>query len=104
MYATSITPYSGTTQSPGETQAPVINCGGVEVRPGDIVVGDDDGVMVGTVETFEKLVPIAKQIQNIEQKLMDGIAGNKSLSSMTNLEEHIRQRLDGKDSNLEFRI
>merc|ERR1719343_1579072 len=38
MYATSITPYSGTTQSPGKMQQ-VVNCGGVEVQPGDIVVG-----------------------------------------------------------------
>eukprot|EP00531_Pseudo-nitzschia_arenysensis_P002911 CAMPEP_0116114888 /NCGR_PEP_ID=MMETSP0329-20121206/214_1 /TAXON_ID=697910 /ORGANISM="Pseudo-nitzschia arenysensis, Strain B593" /LENGTH=287 /DNA_ID=CAMNT_0003608285 /DNA_START=71 /DNA_END=934 /DNA_ORIENTATION=- len=104
MYATSITPYSGTTQSPGEMQAPVVNCGGLEVRPGDIVVGDDDGVLVGTVDTFATLVPIAKQIQDIELKLMDEISGNNNLASMTNLEEHIAQRLEGKDSNLEFRI
>ena len=104
MYATSITPYSGTTQSPGEMQAPVVNCGGIEVRPGDIVVGDDDGVLVGTVDIFSKLVPIAKNIQGIEGKLMDGISENISLASMTNLEEHIRRRLEGKDSNLEFRI
>ncbi len=104
MYATSITPYSGTTQSPGEMQAPVVNCGGVEVRPGDIVVGDDDGVLVGTVDAFAKLVPIAKQIQDIEQNLMDGISRNNSLVSMTNLEEHIERRLEGEDSNLEFRI
>ena len=99
LYATSITPYSGTTQSPGETQQ-VANCGGVEVRPGDIVVGDDDGVLVGTVATFSELAPIAKDIQDIESTLlMDGMISRK-----TNLEEHVQRRLEGKASNLEFRV
>ena len=103
MYATGSTPYSGTTQSPGELQIPVTCCG-VEVQPGDIVVGDDDGVVVGSVEAFSELIPIAKSIQDIEAKLVDGIAENNSLASMTNLEEHVQQRLEGKDSNLEFRV
>lgn len=103
IYATSITPYSGTTQSPGRMQQ-VVNCGGVEVQPGDIVVGDDDGVLVGTFSTFSEIVPIAKKIQDIETKLMDGIHSSSSLASMTNLQEHVQNRLEGKASDLEFRL
>jgi len=107
LYATGITPYSGTTQSPGEMQATVVTCGGIEVRPGDIVVGDQDGVLVGDVVTFSILVPIAKKIQHIESKLIDGITSSSSsdkisLASMTNLDEHVRRRLEGKASNLDF--
>jgi regulator of RNase E activity RraA len=105
IYATSVTPYSGTTDSPGKTQE-VVTCGGIEVRPGDIVVGDDDGIIVGEASTFSKLIPIAKKIQQIESKLIAGITSSeeKSLASMTNLEDHVRHRLEGKLSNLEFRI
>jgi 4-hydroxy-4-methyl-2-oxoglutarate aldolase len=105
IYATSVTPYSGTTDSPGKTQE-VVMCGGIEVRPGDIVVGDDDGIIVGEASTFTKLIPIAQKIQQIESKLIAGITSSeeKSLASMTNLEEHVRHRLKGKLSNIEFRI
>ena len=106
LYATGITPYSGTLQSPGKMQAKVM-CGGVLVQPGDIIMGDQDGVLVGDITTFSKLLPIAKTIQTIEQKLIDNIAlssEKRSLASMTNLEEHVRQRLDGKDSTLKFQI
>ncbi|MEW5718399.1 MAG: RraA family protein [Chloroflexota bacterium] len=40
-----IVPTHGALRLVGETQAP-IECGGVHVRPGDIVMGDDDGVVV----------------------------------------------------------
>ena len=107
IYATGITPYSGTTQSPEEMQPAVVTCGGIEVRPGEIVVGDNDGVIVGEPDAFLKLVPVAQNIQLIEQKLIAGITalvGERPMASMTNLEEHIRHRLEGKASNLEFRI
>jgi len=105
MYATGTTPYSGTTQSPGELQTPVA-CGGVEVRQGDIVMGDDDGILVGSFDAFSELIPIAKTIQEIEGTLVDGITcpTKGSLASMTNLEEHVQRRLEGKACNLEFRI
>ncbi|VEU39366.1 unnamed protein product [Pseudo-nitzschia multistriata] len=106
IYSTGTTPYSGTTQSPGEMQPSVVTCGGIEVRPGDIVVGDNDGVIVGAPEAFFELVPVAQTIQRIEQELVEGITTvgrSQSLASMTNLENHVRDRLEGKPSNLEFR-
>ena len=42
-FSSSITPYSGTVQSLGETQVS-IKCGGVDILPGDIIIGDVDGV------------------------------------------------------------
>jgi len=107
IYATGITPYSGTTQSPGIMQPAVVTCGGIEVRPGEIVVGDNDGIIVGELDAFLKLVPVARNIQLVEQKLIAGITasvGGRPMDSMTNLEEHVRHRLEGKSSKLEFRI
>jgi 4-hydroxy-4-methyl-2-oxoglutarate aldolase len=45
-----------------------IECGGVYVRPGDLVVADGDGVMVIPAELVEKALPIARDIQQGDQK------------------------------------
>ncbi|KAL3910837.1 MAG: hypothetical protein SGILL_007533 [Bacillariaceae sp.] len=105
VYAASTSPYSGTTQSVGEMQQPII-CGGVEVVPGDILVGDEDGVVVGSDATFQQILPMAQQIQSIEGKLLEGITldSNKSVVSMSNFNEHLEKRKRGDPSNLEFKV
>lgn len=45
VYAGGVTPKGPYKQGPGEINVP-INCGGVVVHPGDIVVGDADGVVI----------------------------------------------------------
>ena len=103
VYATSTTPYSGTTQCAGKTQQ-IIECGGVEIASGDILVGDSDGIVAGSLESFQNLLPIAGGIHSIEGQLRDRITSGSSLSSMTNLEEHLRRRMDGEESSLQFRL
>jgi regulator of RNase E activity RraA len=105
IYASSSTPYSGTTQSVGRMQCPVV-CGGVAVQPGDIIVGDEDGVLVGSADSFQTILPIAKQIQEMESKLLHGITSEskKSVASMSNYDDHLLHRLQGKESKLEFRV
>ncbi len=101
-FSSSVTPYSGTVQSIGETQVP-IQCGGIEVIPGELVVGDADGVIVGSIETFESIIDGAEHIVQAESKLMSGMEQGQSLVSMTNYVEHFMARKEGKDSTLEFR-
>lgn len=50
---------------PGEINVPIA-CGGVVVRPGDLVVGDSDGVVVVPYEEAEGLLP--KLIKKAEQE------------------------------------
>ncbi len=45
-----------------------VECGGVYVQPGDLVVADGDGVMVIPVERIEDALAIAKGIQEGDQK------------------------------------
>jgi regulator of RNase E activity RraA len=107
FYATTVTPYSGTIQSVGEMQPDAILCGGVHVRPGDIVVGDEDGVLVGSAKSFERILQLAKQIQQTEHKLLERITlttSSGTLASISNLEEHLQRRLEGLESNLAFRV
>jgi len=44
----------------GETQVPVC-CGGLNVRPGDIVVGDENGVVVIPIEHFQAVYAAAER-------------------------------------------
>ena len=101
-YATSTTPYSGTIQSIGKMQA-TIRCCGVEVDPGDIVVGDNDGIIVGKMETFRQLLPIAQTIHLTEGRVRQAISEGTKLADMTNYEEHLKYRKAGKESSLAFR-
>lgn len=45
-----------------------VECGGVYVRPGDLVIADGDGVIVIPVELIDDALPIARDIQRSDQK------------------------------------
>jgi 4-hydroxy-4-methyl-2-oxoglutarate aldolase len=61
-----------------EIQVPLL-IGGIEVLPGDLLVGDDDGIIVGTVADFEAIVDAAEAIQTREKKLRISIENGFSL-------------------------
>ena len=107
VYATSVTPYSGTTESPGAIGVP-IQCGGVRVHDDDIVVGDDDGIVVANATTFAALLPHAQAIAATEHKIKERMHADGEevgLKELTNAEEHIAARLAGNDdSSLTFRL
>ena len=56
-----------------------VRCGGVEVAPGDVVVGDDDGLVVGTAEQFEGALEAAEALQATERSILAGIRAGVSL-------------------------
>lgn len=101
-FSRSVTPYSGTGMHLGENQA-FVDCGGVKVQPGDIIVADDDGIIVGSANAFEALVPIAKDISLAEQRVRDAIVkDSKCLHSLTNFESHAEAIRKGISSALKF--
>jgi regulator of RNase E activity RraA len=102
-FASSISPYSGTIQSVGTMQV-TITCGGVAVSPGEILVGDDDGIVVASLKSFQVLLPVAKAIHDAEEKIRKSISDGTDLVSLTNFKEHLDLRLAGKSSALEFRV
>lgn len=102
-YARSITPLSGTTSKIFETQIP-INCGGVTVNPGDIIFGDDDGLVVSTADQLEQAIPLAEQIQQKEDVLLSKMAEGVSLLDMLNFEKHCSAAQAGEKSRLEFTV
>jgi len=47
-----------------------IQCGGVLVRPGDIIVGDDDGVVVVPKQAAEEIVAFAEEYEEVEAHIL----------------------------------
>ena len=67
MYARAVTCGSSTKNSNGEINV-TISCGGVTVNPGDIIVGDVNGVCVIPPEFAEEIMANAqKKIDNLEK-------------------------------------
>jgi 4-hydroxy-4-methyl-2-oxoglutarate aldolase len=96
-------PCSATTTALRETQIE-IRCGGVSVLPGDIVVADDDGILVATALEFERLVPLARDIERKEAELCRRMAAGTGLLEMLNYREHANALASGEESRLAFRL
>ena len=97
VYCRSLCPRSGKTATILETQIS-IKCGGVAVQPGDIVYGDDDGIVVATIEEFARVIPVAEGIQKMEAILMERMANGESLFDMMNFREHVEAVKAGEKS------
>lgn len=59
-------------------QVPVI-CGGIQVNPGDYIVGDPDGVVVVPQAAAEQVVALLKQYDDKESKMVPIIEREKSI-------------------------
>jgi regulator of RNase E activity RraA len=103
VYSRYIYPNAGTTRRVFSTQT-AITCGGVEVKPGDIVFGDSDGVVVASEDELETLIPIAEEIQGKEQKILAAMGEGKSLIDMLNFDEHWENVAAQRDSRLKFEL
>ena len=57
-----------------------VNCGGVSVRPGDIIIADEDGVVVVPQERAEEVLKKAQEIDAREKGMFPFIREFKSLT------------------------
>ncbi|ANE75311.1 RraA family protein [Dickeya solani] len=73
IYAAGATPAGPYKDGPGEINLPV-TCGGVVVNPGDIVVGDEDGVVVVSPADAESLLQRVREKNALEVKTKQEIA------------------------------
>lgn len=65
---------SGCNKDGGGEVGAVIACGGVAVRPGDVIVADRDGVAVAPLEDAEEVARLAGEIVGKERKRLEEIA------------------------------
>lgn len=76
VFARGATPNSPFKDGQGEVNF-TVTCGGVTVRPGDIVVGDGDGVVVIPREDWDEVLKGAAKIVEKEQQIVANIQAGK---------------------------
>ncbi|QRG05556.1 RraA family protein [Xanthobacter dioxanivorans] len=79
IFATNVTPAGGFGRLKTMFSDQPIECGGIEINPGDLIVGDDDGV----IAVPRKLVPdIAATVRHYEGRQARMIAACRALGSI----------------------
>ena len=101
VYARGVAPSAFPAKSTPVIQVP-LTIGGVEVRPGDILLGDDDGIVVGDDAELAAAIEAAETIQFREEALRASISAGTSLFSAMNFDEHVANLRAGRPSALAF--
>ena len=103
VFARGTTPRSGTTASraaAGQT----ISCGGVDVSPGDVVFGDDDGLLIAAADRIAAALETAELIGRSERAILAAQAAGEALHALTNHTDHVAALDRGEQSALAFRV
>jgi regulator of RNase E activity RraA len=79
VYARSISPRTAVGHYATVARNVAVQCGGVTVRPGDIIVADEDGVVVVPQERAEEVLKKAQEIDEREKGMFPFIRQHKSL-------------------------
>ncbi len=90
VYATSLSPQGPYKNGPGEINVP-ISCGGQVVFPGDILVGDEDGIVVIRAEWAEEL---SVEAYNKHQGELKELESREHQSSVAEMEERHHKKWD----------
>jgi regulator of RNase E activity RraA len=92
----------------GATRLPVtqqpVRLGDVEVRPDDILVGDDDGILVLSDEELAAALDGAEAIQQREAVIRAAILDGTSLFEQLNFAEHVANLQSERATSLAFRV
>jgi 4-hydroxy-4-methyl-2-oxoglutarate aldolase len=75
----------------GGVNVPVV-CGGTTVRPGDIIVADDDGIIVVPIEEAEQVLKKAQQRSEREEKACTMLLDGKSTFEYFGMESILEQK------------
>lgn len=88
-YSRTITPGGCDKDGPGEINVPV-SCGNAVVMPGDLVIGDDDGVVVVPREDVAEVFERVKALEANEAKRIAAIKGGELFKA--EIDETLRAR------------
>lgn len=103
FFARGTVPASGGTVSRSALGHPV-RCGGVDVQPGDIVFGDDDGLVIAAPDRIEAALEGGEAIARAERAMLAAMAAGRPLHDLTSYAEHVARLDAGEESGLEFRV
>lgn len=96
VFAAAVTPNSPQKDGPGELNVPVV-CGGQRVEPGDVVVGDGDGVVVVPRREAEAALVELRRVQRYEHDRMAAIGRGELIPGWVDrlLDERGAEIVDG---------
>jgi 4-hydroxy-4-methyl-2-oxoglutarate aldolase len=103
VYSRHVSPKAGTTTrlaALGEA----VSCGGVPVHPGDIVIGDHDGIVVLDPADALARLTAAATVMTSEARVVERIAAGASLADCVNLAAHTERLAHGEPSALRFTV
>ncbi len=86
VYARAVVPNAGEPKGFGEINAE-IRCAGQTVRPGDYIVGDDNGVVVVPKERAYEIARRSVEVEKNESRIRDEITRGSTLSKVLRLEK-----------------
>lgn len=101
VFARGSHPAAGPMAGPVEVGG-TVRCGGIEVRPGDVVVADEDGVLIAPPSVVASLVDRAEEIERTETAVLEAIRGGRSFGELSNAAEHLAARSEGRESTFAF--
>ncbi len=86
VYARAVVPNAGEPKGFGEINAE-ISCAGQTVRPGDYIVGDDNGIVVVPKERAYEIARRSIEVEKNESRIRDEITKGSTLSKVLRLEK-----------------
>lgn len=91
VFAKGVTVRASTKHHVGLVNQPVL-CGGVSVTPGDIVVGDDDGVVILPVDDVPATVDAARQREEREKKIIQMLEQGKTTLELYGFDKVLKEK------------
>ncbi|GAA1029175.1 hypothetical protein GCM10009557_16750 [Virgisporangium ochraceum] len=103
VYSRHVTPRAGTTLRPA-TVGVTVECGGVPVNPGDIVIADQDGIVVLDPADAVTHLTAAAAVMATEARVVERLDAGATLGELVGVAEHVDRLRRGEPSRLTFAV